>query len=452
MRRTLAVAVLLGGAAGCAPGPGSRPIVLEGQHEGVTCRACHEPASAGRSVGPVPSESCSSSDCHRTDNPQTVTFASVVFEHRGHGATGEMPLGCAGCHTHDEGQAELETENESCALCHQPEMSGANTADCVVCHAEEVVGRTSQGVEVPHEGLPWIGGGCVRCHYDVAAEREPPGMAECASCHVEREVVLREALDGELHPEHTGVPCTSCHQEGTHRVLALSSAVDLRCADCHATSHEVELASSPIGSATCNDCHAGEHAPQQAFLFGLVDHDVAAVPSEKFMDGVTCRSCHVDHAAVGATSFADGTTAVTGGADGCVACHRPEYGRVLDWWRDGIRTRLGAVEGELSRAGQRIGTNDEAEARLAEAARALATIRDGGGVHNVRLAHRLLVAASGHVQGAYEAAGLEAPPSVPLGPEPSRGLCNYCHFRIGDTQLTEEMDTIFHRDVLGVGR
>jgi hypothetical protein len=220
----------------------------------------------------------------------------------------------------------------------------------------------------------------------------------------------------------------------------MSSSVRLECGDCHVESHAVTLEVEPFAAETCNECHGDEHAAQQALLLGFVDHDVDLVASEKFMDGVTCRSCHVPRSG----RPADPTV---GSPAGCTACHRAEYGQVLTWWEEGVEQRVDVVGAYLRAARGRLGasgTLDSAEAMLE-------TVR-AGGVHNLRLSHRLLAAALAEAGRAHTEAAIRAPAPPGLGREPSMGLCSYCHYWLGETRVSGQMDTIFHREVMGVGR
>jgi len=65
---------------------------------------------------------------------------------------------------------------------------------------------------------------------------------------------------------------------------------------------------------------------------------------------------------------------------------------------------------------------------------------------------RPLTEASDRIGQAYANAGLVPSPRPALGNEPTMGVCNYCHYRIGGTELSTRMDTVFHREVMGVGR
>ena len=68
---------------------------------------------------------------------------------------------------------------------------------------------------------------------------------------------------------------------------------------------------------------------------------------------------------------------------------------------------------------------------------------------NLHLAHRLLVQASDQINQAYLDATRSPPAPPELGRDPRMGLCSYCHYRLNDPWLFEEMSGDFHREVLG---
>jgi hypothetical protein len=137
-----------------------------------------------------------------------------------------VALSCAGCHTHSQGDEPLRVSVDGCALCHLSRLDGSEPADCRVCHQQpQHVALTSQALPIPHSALPWVETGCVRCHYDVA---EPPtrvAMSTCAHCHGRDTTIIARGIATDLHPTHTSVSCTACHQGEAHRVRAMSSAV-----------------------------------------------------------------------------------------------------------------------------------------------------------------------------------------------------------------------------------
>jgi len=424
-----------------APGP-------EGDaHAALACSECHRGGLADRELASVPSESCTQSGCHRDDIPVQVTLAEVRFGHRSHGSTGDLVPGCAGCHSHDTGTETLSAGPEMCGVCHQDELSGERGADCRLCHAAASHnGMTSQALPVPHVGLPWIEGGCLRCHFQVTTPVQAASLERCESCHADLESLTQAGIGENLHPPHSGVSCASCHEADNHHIEAMSSAVDLACADCHLVEHEVNVSEAAL-ERVCNDCHGTIHQAPQALLLGLASEQSAAAPSAHFMDGVTCRSCHVP-------DDPSSTAAAAGSSRSCVGCHRPEYATVLGWWRSGLRVRMDLVDHYVTQAERAVGGRDEDDAAVkaaASARRSLALVAAGRGEHNLTLAHSLFEEALDFAVDAYRELGSAAPARPGMGRQPRQGICAYCHYQIEGIEFTEDMDDAFHREVMEGG-
>jgi predicted CXXCH cytochrome family protein len=355
-------------------------------------------------------------------------------------------MGCAGCHAHERGSDPLKAGVDACSVCHLSQQAAGLAGECRTCHVQPThVAVASQGVEVPHRGLPWIEGGCIRCHFDVT---EPPvevALVRCVSCHADLDRAVAQGIGEDLHEAHTGAVCTSCHEEGTHRIRAMTSSVDLQCVDCHAVEHDLELEAAFPATATCNDCHTDVHQAQQRLMLGLVPGLEAPAPSEKFMDGLTCRSCHQE------APGRDPDAVLMGSAASCVACHRTEYRTVLQWWLSGGEARLARTAPFVERGAAQLATEGDSVALALDEARAwVALVGEAGAVHNLPLAHRLLQEASDRVVSAYRSQGVAMPAAPELGRQPRMGLCTYCHYRPDDPWLFREMSGTFHRDVLGI--
>jgi hypothetical protein len=439
MGRALLIAAALALLAACGGDPG--PAVLAGDpHVRVTCQGCHNGPRAERGRAAVPAASCTAAGCHGDGGPEQVRLATATFAHRDHGATGPIVTGCAGCHTHDRGGEPLRASVDACAFCHVTQLAGTDPTDCRSCHQMPDHARlTSQGVPVAHSTLPWIETGCVRCHYDVA---EPPvqvPMSRCAACHTDLERVTAAGIGDDLHPRHSGLTCTACHQAGAHRVRAISAAVTLVCADCHSRAHEQDLAALP-GAAACVACHAGVHMPQQRLLLGI-GFEERASPSLKFLAGITCRSCHVPGPGPA------GATPVRGKAEACAGCHPAEYARVLDWWLTGVAQRERATFRYVS-AGRRDLAGGPAAARdlLDQAEAMVRLVMEGGGHHNLELSDRLFRESIARTGQAYRVAGRTAPAAPAMGSRPHAGLCSYCHYSPDEPWDFGRMPERLHRE------
>ncbi|MFW6330998.1 MAG: cytochrome c3 family protein, partial [Gemmatimonadota bacterium] len=305
------VAVVLGG---CEPAPEATGE----PHAELACAACHSGPRGERGRASVPASSCQASGCHEAGGPEQVQIATVTFPHRDHAEGYEIDATCAGCHTHETGEAPLEASVEACALCHVGEVTSAEAAECRLCHQQpDHSSLTSQGVAVSHSQLPWIDIGCVRCHYDVAEADTDVSLLECRECHEDVGVLNARAVGRDLHPIHDGITCTACHRDDLHEVRAMSSAVALVCSDCHREAHEVALDVADPPSAMCAACHTGVHVPQQRLLLGI-QPELGAQPGAHFVAGITCRSCHIPPAA----PTEEPVDAIRGQAASCAGCHR----------------------------------------------------------------------------------------------------------------------------------
>ena len=413
-------------------------------HVGVECAECHTGARADRGLGASDVDGCTAAGCHSDGGPGRAELLTPGFAHRDHGGDSvSVATGCAGCHAHTAGGEPLTASMTSCSLCHISDAASGNAAECRLCHADpEHVALTTQGVAIPHRDVPRIDGGCIRCHYDVSPVPVEVSVLSCGTCHQDTDAAVAEAGSRDPHPDHTGVACGSCHQDEPHEVRAISSAVALECGDCHARIHDVEPSPEWPGTATCNACHEAVHAPQQALFLGMVPGVAGSRPSDKFMDGLSCRSCHV------ASPAQDPEEALNGSADGCVGCHRSEYGEVLDWWIEGADRRLATVRRAVERGAQRLEASGAAGPRLDSAQIALRAVEEGGPVHNLPLAHDLLVRAQRQVEQAYRDGGAAPPATTDLGSTPSMGLCTYCHYRTDDAWAFQEMSGEFHREAM----
>jgi hypothetical protein len=375
-----------------------------------------------------------------------VVFASesteVSFDHTLHESIPGPQIGCAGCHSHEDGRQPITGSVETCGLCHQEELATASGEACRSCHIELTHdGQTSQGVTIPHGGFTPFAKGCLRCHYQVSEPVAKVGVERCVGCHEDRRAVVGAGIGSDLHPSHSGVACTQCHETDMHHIEAMSSAVLLRCADCHTAEHDVSLTgASGSWSATCNGCHTTTHAAEQALVVGILPDRDDPRPTEHFSEGLTCSSCH-------APQREAGTAAGHDAGYGCEDCHRSGYETIERWWREGVRSRLRAVEAYLGSAEAATGSSrvgPEESGALRAARTRLDLVRHGYGAHNVYLAHDVFLDVVGIAEQVLEAAGRQAP-KPDLGQRPREGFCSYCHY---DPSAVEDPDPsfVFHRD------
>jgi hypothetical protein len=450
--------VACGPEGGPAPGAGppsdagdiaAAPSLPPDSHRDLPCTACHAGPLTGSRIAVVPQATCTAAGCHETGGPPTVSTATATFRHINHGATSEIALSCAGCHTHSAGREPLRVASDGCALCHLTDMAGSQPADCRLCHQQpQHVALTSQGLPIPHSSLPWVETGCVRCHFDVAEPATRVAQARCSDCHGRDRDIIARGIATDLHPTHTDVTCTACHGGDAHRVRAMSSAVLLVCGDCHTREHGVALGQEWDNDLACASCHERVHQPQQRLLLGMLPHAQAA-PSTKFIAGMTCRSCHVRTTAAQASD-----AAIRGQAAACASCHQAEYGRVLDWWLEGTRTRTRDVSAYVARAQRELQAAgpDTARQLLADASEMMRLVEEAGGQHNLEVSDRIFRESVTRVQRAYALAGRAAPAPPVLGSPAHEGMCSYCHYSPDAPWDFRRMSGPFHRSVMGVDR
>ena len=177
--------------------------------------------------------------------------------------------------------------------------------DCVICHIEDDT--------VTQDAL------CGACHVEVAADieastgfhgRSPDARAQdCAMCHGEHEGRAADIVgidipafnhaftDFALRGAHTGLACTSCHEED-----AGWAGIGSTCSQCHA---EDDVHMGRLG-ADCAGCH-GETAWQSA----IFDHASTGFLLTGAHEALTCSGCHRNQV------FVETPTE-------CVGCHRQD--------------------------------------------------------------------------------------------------------------------------------
>ncbi len=461
-----AVAAGLIGVVGCVAGTDERPPAGESAPSGhveLACATCHEgPTSIATHRASVPDGACLAAGCHSDGGPYRATRHGVTFRHRGHGGL-DVGAACANCHVHAPGEVRLPGSSDACYLCHADAVSGRDPSACRECHISPThISLTPDGTAIPHERFARLGVSCTRCHYDAANVETHVDERRCTGCHVEPwtsdadgpprpqpsplETLTADPTDRQaLHDVHRGLSCTRCHERPVHAIEAMSGVVALDCAICHPGDHEIELTAEEAAEG-CHSCHDEVHVDIQRFVLGLAD-ETNAVPSAKFLDGMSCRGCHRGAAPDGVNG-AQRAHAVRAGAAECIACHPDGYDRVLEWWQEGIRMRRASLEAlinSLRDRGVSAASLDHAEARLAEITVEL-------GVHNLELAHRIFEDVWKAISGAD---GAEIDPAASdgiariLGPHPRRGTCSHCHYATVRTPALSDMSPSIHARLHG---
>lgn len=424
----LAAALLL---SGCAGERTASP------HARVACAGCHREAGVGESRAGVPDRACTTSGCHEDGGPDSARVAMVTFAHRAHPAGDSATVRCASCHTHRTDTLTLAAGSAACTLCHQADIAGHSDSSCAGCHANPMHERvTSEGLSLPHAMLQDANVPCTRCHYRLLSGTTTVAGGRCVACHETRGPAASEVRPlpaDSAHQRHPELSCLACHEKMEHRVMAMSSSVQLDCLECHALRHSppVPAADSVADSTGCGSCHRAVHRDEQRIILGLLP-DEPAEPSGMFMGGVTCRSCHV---VPGQQTPRPGSSR-RGSAAACTGCHGAAWNQVLARWDRGYDRRRAMVNRYLAAAREAVADSaPAAQARLREAADLLAFVQRAGPLHNLPLTDRLMRRALDLGSEAYRQAGRTAPPRPRLGPPATPGSCMSCHYGVEEVAI-----------------
>lgn len=239
-------------------------FALEGKHELVDCRKCHET----KMTEPILHNRCA--DCHSDF-------------HEGQFVSVSLKPDCASCHTVDGFAGSTFTIEQHNAG--KFALTGAHLATpCFSCHMNED---------------KWffrnIGERCIDCHDDIhegsIAEIYYPENA-CESCHTTESWTMisfdHSQTGWKIEGAHQRQACIACHQpeitaDKTRQVIF--TGLETECASCHDNIHrnQFEIA----GVTDCIRCHSYEH-----WKPGLFDHNTARFVLEGAHLNVACAECH----------------------------------------------------------------------------------------------------------------------------------------------------------------
>lgn len=443
-RPVLLAAVVVAGACGRRP-------ATEDPHAKVACVGCHRGLAADSGRAPVPDAGCTTAGCHRDGGADTARLRAVAFRHRGHGSAAGPAVPCATCHTHRPGSAAMVTDTTACALCHVKDLAEASgrQPDCRSCHAHpQHTPNTNQGVAVPHVQIDDARVPCTRCHYQVV-EGRAAAVDGCRGCHRDSTVLAVRSADT-LHARHRGYACAACHAPVRHRVVAMSTSVDLNCLDCHQRGHRRRNHPADIvPTARCEGCHVDVHAQEQRLILGLLPGEPIR-PSPMFMGGVTCRSCHVTPGQAGPRAGHP----LRANEAACTGCHGQQWAGILARWRRGFERRDAWVAAYVTAALRTSGDSGRAplaRAQVRQAQSLLAFLRAAGPLHNLPASDRIMRHALDLAARSYRTAGLPVPTPPELGPPVQSGSCLSCHYGIEEVRAGRDSTsgrTMSHADHL----
>jgi hypothetical protein len=330
------------------------------------------------------------------------------------------------------------TDTTACALCHVKDLAevSGRQPGCRSCHAHpRHTPVTSQGVPISHAQLDDEKVPCTRCHYQVV-EGSAATVDGCRGCHRDSTVAAVRSADT-LHAGHRGFACTSCHAPVRHRVVAMSTSVELNCLDCHRPGHKRRNHPADIvPTARCAGCHVDVHASEQRLILGLLPGEPIR-PSPMFMGGVTCRSCHV---APGGGGPRAGQPLKANEA-ACTGCHGAQWRGILPRWGRGYQRRDAWVGAYVAAALRAVGDSSRAagaRTQLRQAQSLLAFLRAAGPLHNLPASDRIMRHALDLAARSYRTAGLAVPPPPELGPPVQTGSCLSCHYGIEEVRAERD--------------
>ncbi len=397
---------------------GVAPTLSGGAHDGLECGACHSGEAVG-AIGFTTSQSCDG--CHALDG-RPVTLAGVTLQHQAHGGGAGLPhAACSSCHTHAGGAEDLSVPVGSCFVCHDtPSASAASAADapgpeveCTVCHDDPGVSLPAGHALIRERGLS-----CLQCHYDVVEGDRTVDPRSCRVCHGAGEPTTA----GEAHALHyaggSTPSCGRCHASPHHARTALASALLLDCNECH---HPDE----PVLHAARLDSSA--HQAAQALYAGLVPVDLPIPPATKFVARIGCAACHPPAQARGGAIRHASPEMIN---RRCGECHGERFRDLMRGWMEGMARHTESVGRYLRTTTAALSKSPEAQAVADSASTLWRWVEEGGGVHNIPAADRLLRRALEDAERAWRLVERSAPRRPWLGPDPNAERCVACHYGI----------------------
>ena len=339
---------------------------LEGQHNQIDCRLCHNPQHIVFSeVADKPntflgldtecmschedvhqgslSPDCAS--CHSMNSFQPATF----FDHSNaqFGLNGaHQDVSCLECHPilEENGirtQQFTNIDHETCISCHESPHRSNRVGDCMQCHTErsfsEFTGDqffnhsiTAFDLTGKHQDLSCFEchsktqsassvfkdfqisseHDCVQCHQDVHSGNFGN---QCVDCHTTQDFSLirdmtrfdHSLTDFPLIGLHQDVDCRNCHTEQSFT----DPIPHENCTDCHSDAHDGQFTSNEVVQS-CNDCHSLEYDFSYT-TFDSEDHQDASFILRGGHLATACTECHL----------IDGTWTFRQIGNRCIDCH-----------------------------------------------------------------------------------------------------------------------------------
>ncbi len=408
-------------------------------HRDVACIKCHIPpgvksevnqkiqaanmvvkyftgAYGTRPWAEISDASCLRSGCHSNRLIQgVVDFKGVRFDHAKH--LGEirrgMQLHCTSCHSQIVQGTHIAVTEGTCFLCHFKGRPAAQPiGGCIGCHPSPPKVTSPEGFVIDHPQFVRDRVDCLSCHNQVTHGTGDVNRARCVSCHNEPERLAKYDQPTLLHTVHVtqhNIACIQCHTPIEHRIVSLTTTVEL----------------------DCRSCHSSVHLDQQKMFAGIGGHGVERTPSSMYKARVSCVACHDQ-----AKKLPAHDTVNMASQSSCLSCHGVRYANVLPGWQKGMKRKVALVTPIVDAARSAastvpLGRRGPADSLLNMAQDNLDFVREGKGAHNIVYADKLLRAALSMVREAVKSGHLPyRVPAVDLGPPVSENMCLQCHLGI----------------------
>lgn len=454
-------------------------------HGEVACVECHYPPGSPRTIlwkkiqavnqvvqyvtdtytsrpyAHVTDASCLRSNCHATSllaERPLMTESGIHFDHGPHLSreTIGRELRCVSCHSQITVDQHIETNYDTCFLCHFKGRNGGRKLDalggCLGCHdlpAESFeVGNMTYNHEdfVTKRGIP-----CSNCHLDVVSGAGDAPAERCLGCHNRQEDLGRYGEISFLHETHVAqenVDCMHCHEEIRHGGRSRT------------TRRIAKLGSEPGGGrpappddglhqATltfdCSFCHQQKHGGQLLMYSGQVEPlGLPEMPSPMYVAEVDCIGCHYQNGHGPAEEF-QGIT-YTASDKACIKCHGEEFRGIWEETEREFKATLAYLDTKITKVTESLddaeleeAERDKLRASLGQARRWHDFVRYSRGEHNPYLGSLVLRKEDGllNVMGEELDVDLANLSSLPLI---SGGFCaTMCHAKVGVKVPPEEV-------------
>ncbi len=373
-------------------------------------------ATSTRPWAEIEDASCLRSGCHSNRLIEgRVDYKGVQFDHTKH--LGEvrngMQLHCTSCHSQIVQGTHIAVTEGTCFLCHfKDRPAGRPLAGCTGCHPSPPRVTSPEGYVIDHPQYVKDRIDCLSCHNQVTHGTGAADQARCVSCHNEPDRLAKFNNPTLLHTVHVtqhNIACIQCHTALDHKVVSLTTNVEL----------------------DCKSCHTSVHKDEQRIYAGIGGHGVAQTPSAMYTARVSCVGCHNQ-----AAKLPGHDTVQVTGESSCMSCHGIKYANVLPGWESQMERKVQLVgpivdAAQATSAAAPLRRRAVADSLLREARENLEFVRSGKGAHNIVYADQLLRASLSLVQQAVKDGGLPyRVPSVNLGPPVSENQCLQCHLGV----------------------